>query len=96
MLGSRVSDGTILHEILHNLSLQHPVTNLDHFNFMWPTSDDRRFLTEGQIFRAHFERASFLNTPLGIHSAVARVCVPSSGPLNSTCPAEDAIVWPDR
>jgi hypothetical protein len=62
-LGARANPDILLHEIGHLMTLAHTDGNegFDDRNIMWSASDERRYFSEGQIFRAHLASASVLN-----------------------------------
>ena len=69
-MASRADRDLLSHEIGHTLGLRH-IDGLDGFdrtNVMHSSSSVRRFLTEGQIFRAHWGMRSVLTKLLpGVH-----------------------------
>jgi hypothetical protein len=88
--------GTMLHEIGHLLGLPHAdeLPGLDSTNLMWAYSDDRQYLTEGQVFWMHFADQSVLPTTLGVRSGLKRNCdgnVLAAKP----CPRTEERIWPD-
>lgn len=91
---------TKLHEVGHNLGLTHvdgrhikrynPTENLMH-----KASSDRRFLSEGQIFRVHFDLQGALK---GVFSAL----LPPGWPFRdctdpqALCPPQSTWIWDDQ
>ena len=105
VIGRRAIWGTILHEICHVLSLEHSDLKLWFYdaggdkNLASEISDERRCLTEGQVFRIHFSKESGFNQDL-------KTLLPPNLPKNrrprdckdSTdlpCPPEGAMPWDD-
>lgn len=96
-VASRAMDGTMLHEIGHNLGLQHPISDLmDARNFMWTPSKVRRFWSEGQTFRINFSDVSAVTKLFGAHMTERRTCDDHKATKGATpCPDEATWVWPD-
>lgn len=67
VMGQNTGDELLVHEIGHAFSLRHPqgcvgsTTNFDATNVMWPCSSSRQYLSEGQVFRCHFNTSSSVN-----------------------------------
>ncbi len=100
VMGKDTGDELLVHELGHAFSLQHPqgcggsTAQFDPTNVMWPCSDSRAFLTEGQIFRGHFNPASTINSLYG-----ARPDQPTAGcqgaGQTAECPALERRLWAD-
>jgi len=96
-IASGAGSELLAHELGHDLALEH-VDDLagafDATNVMHSASSVRRFLTEGQTFRAHLRGASALNGVYGLRSGLpVRECdrdTPASG-----CVRIDQRVWAD-
>jgi hypothetical protein len=90
-------DGTMLHELGHNLGLEHVRPPLfDHFNLMYPYSGDRRYVSEGQIFRMNYRDTSSLNRLFNKHPMEQRSCDDDHATSGmSPCPAVNTWIWPD-
>jgi hypothetical protein len=89
-LGSQATNSTILHEISHNLGLGHSSATL---NVMNQTIGNGAFLSEGQIFRMNFSKASAMNLTFRRRLGDQRDCEntePQKG-----CPLEETWIWPD-
>jgi hypothetical protein len=96
-MGLNTGDELLSHEIGHALSLTHvnALANFDQTNVMHNASNTRRFLTEGQIVRAHMNSRSLLwilFLDVGQHPP-GRDCEPDD--FNGACPALDRRVWAD-
>ncbi len=67
VMGRNTGDELLVHEIGHGFSLRHPrscggsTADFDATNVMWPCSSSREYLTEGQVFRSHFNTSSSVN-----------------------------------
>ena len=69
-IASQAGATLLVHEIGHCMLLDHPPSGdakFDETNVMHAASSSRRFLTEGQIFRAHAYDESTVNLIYGIH-----------------------------
>jgi hypothetical protein len=99
VMGSTAEDHLAVHEIGHAFDLGHVnalTENFDESNVMHNASDIRRYLTEGQIFRAHLEPWSVINTTYGLRSGLARRDCPDLSETASTeCPAIQKRIWAD-
>ena len=87
----------LAHEIGHDLALEHVddlVADFDATNIMHSASNVRRFLTEGQLFRAHLRSSSALNLVYGARPGLAiRDCDRDTPALD--CPPIAKRLWPD-
>lgn len=96
-LGWNGSDHLFTHEVGHALGLAHIdnfATSFDGTNVMHPASNDRKYLTEGQTFRAVTRPDSVVAT-LGGRSGMTRLCTNSTSTSNTTCPPVDKRIWAD-
>lgn len=91
----------LVHELGHGLSLRHPVatcadssTMFDHTNIMWGCSDDREFITEGQVFRIHFNPTSGLNALYAARPGQPTESCVGAGETPA-CPALERRLWAD-
>jgi hypothetical protein len=95
-IGANATDHLFTHEVGHAFSLTH-VNNLPSFdteNVMHPSSSNRKYLTEGQTFRAVLNSASAINT-IGTRVGVTRNCPNSTSTTDPQCPALQRRVWAD-
>jgi len=84
------------HEIGHLLSLTHTdaiVQLFDRSNVMHSASSQRRYLTEGQVFRQQFDPNSVVNNLWAMRSSEARNC--PRDVVNAECPAIELRLWSD-
>ena len=100
VMGANTGDELLAHEIGHAFSLRHPVicggstADFDATNVMWQCSSSRQYLTEGQVFRSHFNDSSSVNALYGARPAEPTVaCV--GGVESAECPARDRRLWDD-
>src|SRR5260370_22516912 len=103
-MGHDASDHLFSHEIGHGFSLEHVntlTTFFDTTNVMHNASNDRRFLTEGQTFRAVVNQGSAINTTYNTrHSLITRNCETPTSTTDPSCPAvqkricADGAAWP--
>jgi hypothetical protein len=104
ILGRKALRGTLIHEIGHVFGLEHvdPGFPGGLKNFMRDYSKTRRWLTEGQVFRMHFDTESGLNKslhtllPAGLppHRDV-RDCEDETDD-RLPCPPEEMRLWSDK
>jgi len=100
VMGRNTGDELLAHELGHAFNLLHPVgcggstAQFDPTNVMWQCSNSRQFLSEGQIFRSHFNPGSSVNAVYG-----ARPGQPTAPCLSAAetpeCPALDRRLWAD-
>lgn len=109
VIGRAAIQGTILHELCHDLSLEH--IDLQDWatavggekNLMHSESGTRKYLTEGQVFRMHFSKRSGLNG--GLSSSRPQPQAQTQNPVQDmsrdcenapelTCPPQETILWP--
>jgi hypothetical protein len=100
VMGRNTGDELLVHELGHAFNLLHPVgcggstANFDATNVMWQCSSTRQFLTEGQVFRVHFNPGSSVNALYN-----ARPGQPTAGCQAATqtaeCPALNRRLWDD-
>ncbi|HVT17262.1 MAG TPA: hypothetical protein VHQ90_13930 [Thermoanaerobaculia bacterium] len=96
-MGWNVLDHLFSHEIGHAFSLEHVnslTTFFDTTNVMHNASNDRRFLTEGQTFRAVVNSGSVVNS-LGGRPGPQRNCANSTSTTDPACPAVQKRIWAD-
>jgi len=70
-MGSTVGADLLVHELGHCFRLDHTDAAADDFaktNVMWSDSSSRKYLSEGQVFRAHFDEKSALNKLFGLRT----------------------------
>ena len=101
LMGKNTGDELLAHEIGHAFNLQHPSpcrtpnVNFDATNVMWPCSNTRAFLSEGQIFRAHFDAASATNNVYAARPATQPTTNCPSLVGNNVCPILERRLWAD-
>lgn len=100
VMGRNTGDELLAHELGHALSLRHPVncglasSNFDTTNVMWPCSSVRAFLSEGQVFRSHFNSASSINDRYNARPGEPTVsCLGANN--TEECPALERRLWDD-
>ena len=90
----------LVHELGHAFSLQHPVgcfgstANFDPTNVMWQCSTIRQYLTEGQVFRTHFNDDSSVNALYSARPGEPTAAC-QSGARTPECPALERRLWDD-
>ena len=100
VMGRNTGDELLSHELGHALSLRHPsscggsTTNFNATNVMWPCSNSREFLSEGQVFRAHFNSSSSINNLYNARPNQPTVGC-TSGTNTAECPALQRRLWDD-
>jgi hypothetical protein len=105
VVGHNADWSTILHEIGHSLKLDDIDSRAATWdtdpkeNFMYSNTDEstRKFWTEGQIFRAHRNDASAINSfagrPLEFYCGMTNQAAEDARP---PCPKLEARIWPDN
>jgi hypothetical protein len=103
VLGHLAGAGLIAHETGHNHWLQHAeyfseLSALGTKNIMHSLSTERTYLSEGEIYRMHFETQSVLNRKTGsseppVSRTEARSCAASKE--LKPCPSIGTRLWPD-
>ncbi|MCC7216073.1 MAG: hypothetical protein IT517_04820 [Burkholderiales bacterium] len=87
----------LAHELMHDLALEHVddlSADFDATNIMHSASNVRRYLTEGQTFRAHLRSNSALNSVYGQRSGLPlRDCDRDTPALG--CPPVARRLWAD-
>jgi hypothetical protein len=100
VMGKNTGDELLVHELGHALSLRHPencggsTAQFDSNNVMWPCSNSRQFLTEGQVFRSHFNATSSINVLYNARPGEPTVGCPDAA-QSAECPALNRRLWPD-
>lgn len=100
VMGRNTGDELLSHELGHALSLFHPSNcgvadpDFNGTNVMWPCSSSREFLSEGQIFRAHFNSNSSINNLYGARPGLPTASCGSSG-QTAECPILERRLWAD-
>lgn len=100
VMGKNTGDELLAHELGHAFNLLHPVgcggstVNFDPTNVMWQCSSSRQYLTEGQIFRAHFNTGSSVNVLYGARPGEPTAAC-QSGTQTAECPALNRRLWAD-
>lgn len=99
VMGSAASDHLSAHEVGHAFAMDHVnalTTNFDTTNVMHNASNNRRFQTEGQTFRAHLTPASVINTTFNFRPGLpTRACASLSETATAECPAIQKRIWAD-
>jgi hypothetical protein len=103
VLGHLAGPGLIAHETGHNHWLQHAeyfpeLSALGTKNIMHSLSTERTYLSEGEVYRMHFETQSVLNRTTGSSTPPAprlekRAC--SASNALKPCPGIGTRLWPD-
>lgn len=100
VMGRETLPDLLSHEIGHAFSLRHSVNcgvasaNFDATNVMAQCSSSRQFLTEAQVFRAHFNPTSTINDLYGARpGAPTAICVSATG--SAECPVLERRLWDD-
>ena len=100
VMGRNTGDELLSHELGHGVSLRHPsgcggsTTNFNATNVMWPCSSSREFLSEGQVFRAHFNDTSSINNLYNARPGEpTETC--QSATNTAICPSLQRRLWDD-
>ena len=96
-IASGAGSELLAHELGHDLALEHVddlAADFDATNIMHSASNVRRFLTEGQLFRAHLRSNSAVNLVYGARPGLAmRNC--DRDTLTLDCPPIAKRLWAD-
>ncbi len=95
-MGKNTGDELLSHEIGHAFSLTHVNgdANFNVENIMHSASNTRQYITEGQLFRAHLNPSSILNSVYNARPGeLTRNCGYSAA--TSLCPAIQKRLWAD-
>ena len=96
-MGRGGSPHLAVHEAGHAFDLAHTndVDGFDRTNVMHNASNTREFFTEGQVFRAHLEPGSFLNTGSLRTGLPTRRCPFVGLEATDECPSLQRRIWAD-
>jgi hypothetical protein len=96
-MGRGASPHLAVHEAGHAFDLAHTndVDGFDRTNVMHNASNTREFFTEGQLFRAHLEPGSFLNTASLRVGQPVRRCPFVGLEATDECPSLQRRIWAD-
>ena len=100
VMGRNTGDELLVHELGHGVSLRHPAscggstTNFNNTNVMWSCSSTRQFLTEGQVFRAHFNDTSSINNRYNARPGQSTESC-QSATNTAICPSLQRRLWDD-
>jgi hypothetical protein len=94
-MAERSGHELLVHEIGHSFGLGHVdvLSDFDPTNVMHSASNTRRYLTEGQVFRSHFDSFTALTQIYGVVPNEVRFCPDRA--FSVDCPALDRRVWAD-
>lgn len=95
IMGERSGHELLAHEIGHSFGLGHVDgdSRYDQTNVMHSASNVRQYLTEGQVFRSHYNSFSALRSIYAARTEDARNC--PDGSSTAGCPALERRLWPD-
>lgn len=98
-IGSFAMTHLLAHELGHAFALTHvgALSGFTQSNVMHEASSDRRYLTEGQTFRAVVDSFSKINTNPWYNKRPGLVIRQNCGPQtnNNLCPLLQTRLWPD-
>jgi hypothetical protein len=93
-------DDLLAHELGHTFGLTHPgqmpkqyKSHFDATNTMWAMSIKRQYLTEGQVFSAHVNPNSTINSVYKLRAG--KPTRPCTTTASATCVAIDKRIWSD-
>lgn len=94
-MADRSGHELLAHELGHSFGLGHVdnLTGYDQTNVMHSASNTRAFLTEGQVFRSHYNTYSALNDLYAIRPSGLRSCFDSA--VSEECPSLIRRIWAD-
>ena len=100
VMGQNTTPDLLAHEIGHAFSLRHSINcsgtspDFDATNVMAQCSSSRAFMTEAQIFRAHFNPSSTINDLYNARPGEPTAnCIGNNG--SATCPELNRRLWND-
>lgn len=95
IMAERSGHELLAHEFGHSFGLGHVDgdARYDQTNVMHSASDVREYLTEGQVFRSHYNAFSALRSIYSARSDPTRNC--PDAVQSTTCPALERRLWPD-
>ena len=94
-MADQSGDELLVHEIGHSFGLGHidGLASYGPTNVMHSASSVRQYLTEGQVFRSHFDTFTALNQIYGVVPPIVRFCPDFL--VNSGCPELGLRLWAD-
>jgi hypothetical protein len=95
-MGRLTGEDLLVHEIGHGFSLTHTnwVPEFDITGIMASNSNTRQYVTEGELFRAHLNPSSIINSAYNARPGeLTRACALSDN--TSLCPPVQRRLWPD-
>lgn len=99
-MGKETGPDLLAHEMGHALGIEHiheppNAPNFDQTNVMYPVSDERAYLTEGQIYRTIVGSGSFLNFALNMFSSTSTRICQTDPQARGLCPSVQKRIWGD-
>ena len=98
-MGRNSGDELLVHEVGHAFGLEHinTVPGFDDTNIMFPFSNSREFATEGQVFRAHLDPGSVINSVYNSRPGeIQRACpMATAASATASCLAIAKRMWAD-